>query len=141
MHWLKSAAVHVQPWPNEEHGCSDRSDKTCQDTSTEEEEDVCYWRRGAWNVQMNPARDDEECADNDDETGELSHRMDDAVTRLQSHHVIAAGDCSQTGTQFCVVMFPMVLEDDGKNCDRHQQNSKRREERGMRFDRRNGHPT
>ena len=139
MHWLKSATVHVQPRPNEEHGCSDRSDKSCQDASTKEQEDVCQWRGGAWNVQMNSTRDDEECADNDDETGKLSHRMEDTVTRVQSHNVIAAGNGRETGTEFRIVTFPVVLEDERKNCDRRQQNSKRRKKRWMRFDRRDGH--
>src|SRR5438270_10275321 len=141
MHWLKSIAVHVKPRPNEQHGCSDRSDKSCQDASTKQQEDIRQRRGGTWNVQMNSAGDDEECAHNNDETGKLSHGMEDAVTRVQSQNVIAAGDCSETGTELRIVTFPMALQDEGKDCNRRQQNSKRRQERGMRFDRRNGHVT
>jgi len=92
-------------------------------------------------VQMNSARDDEECANNNDETPKLGHCMDDPITRVQSQNVIAAGDYSETGTEFRIMTFPMVFEDQRKNCNRRQQNSKRREERGMRFNRRNGHTT
>ena len=90
-------------------------------------------------MQMNSTRDDEECADNNDETGKLSHRMEDTVTRVQSHNVIAAGNGRETGTEFRIVTFPVVLEDERKNCDRRQQNSKRGEKRWMRFDRSDGH--
>ena len=82
-----------------------------------------------------------EYANNNDETGKLSHRMEDTITRVQSHNVIAAGDYSETGTEFRIMTFPMMFEDQRKNCNRRQQNSERREERGMRFNRRNGHTT
>src|SRR5436190_8581960 len=130
MHWLKSAAVHVQPWPYEEHGCSNCSDKSRQCASTKQQEDVRQGRGGAWNVQMNSTCDDEERADNNDETAKLSHCMEDTITRVQSHNVIAAGDGSETGTEFRIMTLPVVLEDERKNCDRRQQNSKRREKGG-----------
>ena len=129
----------MQPWPNEQRGRGDSPDQRCQHASAQEQKSIGQWRGRARNVQMNSARDDEECANNNNETRKLARRMHDSISGVQSQNVIAAGDCGETGTQFRVVTFPMVLEDERKDCNRCQQNSKRRKERGMRFDRSDGH--
>jgi len=58
---------------------------------------------------------------------------------VEGEEVIAAGGRGQERTQFLVMPFPMLLQDERKNCNSDEQNRERREERRRRLHDCGGH--
>src|SRR5436305_710671 len=76
---------------------------------------------------------DKECADNDNETYIFAGGMLNPSRTVEGEEVIAAGGRGQERTQFLVMPFPMLLQDERKNCNSDEQNRERREERRRRL--------
>src|SRR5439155_584252 len=82
---------------------------------------------------------DKECADNDNETYIFAGGMLNPSRTVEGEEVIAAGGRGQERTQFLVMPFPMLLQDERKNCNSDEQNRERREERRRRLHDCGGH--
>ena len=88
---------------------------------------------------MDGACNNKECADNDNEARVFTCGMMNAGRAVQREDVIAAGGRGQERTQFLVMPFPMLLQDERKNCNSDEQNRERREERRRRLHDCGGH--
>jgi len=82
---------------------------------------------------------DKKCADNDNETYIFAGGMLNPSRTVEGEEVIAAGGRGQERTQFLVMPFPMLLQDERKNCNSDEQNRERREERRRRLHDCGGH--
>ena len=82
---------------------------------------------------------DKECADNDNETYIFAGGMLNPSRTVKGEEVIAAGGRGQERTQFLVMPFPMLLQDERENCNSDEQNRERREERRRRLHDCGGH--
>ena len=88
---------------------------------------------------MDCAGHDKECADHNNESRVFAGGMLNAGGAVESEDIIAAGSHGQERTQFLVMPFPMLPQNERKDCNREEKNCERSEQCGMRFDRRDGH--
>src|SRR2546430_2499246 len=83
---------------------------------------------------MDCAGHDKKCADHYNEGRVFARGMLNAGGAVEGEDVIAAGGRGQERTQFLVMPFPMLPQNERKDCDGEQKNCERSEQRGMRFD-------
>src|SRR5438046_10680612 len=83
---------------------------------------------------MDGAGHNKECADNNNEARVFARGMLNAGGTVEAEDVIAARGPGQECTQFLVMPFPMLPQNQRENCDGEEKNGERREQCGMRFD-------
>ncbi len=83
---------------------------------------------------MDGAGNNKECADNDDEARVFARSMLNTGGAVEREDVIAGGGRGQECTQFLVMPFPVLPQDEREDCDRKEENCERCEQCGMRFD-------
>jgi hypothetical protein len=88
---------------------------------------------------MDCAGHDKECADHNNESRVFAGGMLHAGAAVEGEDIIAAGSRGQERTQFLVMPFPMLPQNERKDCNREEKNCEGSEQCGMRFDRRDGH--
>ena len=85
-------------------------------------------------MQMDGACNNKECADNDNEARVFTCGMMNAGRAVQREDVIAAGGRGQERTQFLVLPFPALPQNEREDCDGKKKNCERCEQCRMRFD-------
>jgi hypothetical protein len=87
---------------------------------------------------MDCAGHDKECADHNNEGRIFAHGMPRQGGTVEHEEVIAAWGRGQERTQFWVMPFPMLPQNERKDCNREEKNCEGSEQCGMRFDRSDG---
>ena len=85
-------------------------------------------------MQMDGTGNDKEDADNNNEGRVFAGGMLNAGAVAEREDVIAGGGRGQERAQFLVMPLPMLPQDEWEDCDREEENCKRSEQCGMRFD-------
>ena len=117
--------VHLKPWANEEHGRARCAKKASRDCS-EKQKCAIEQRRGfSADLHVNPARDDEERADQHHETDIIAALMQDSFRLPDSEEIIGGRDGREKKGNEMIVAFPMMFQDEREKCDAKQKQPER----------------
>src|SRR5215813_1448210 len=110
MHRRDSSAVHRDPWTNEQHRRTNRSDQICKHCTEQKKQRVS--NRAAWSfcAQVNSTRDNEERPDDNHECSVIDPCVEHP-RRPANQEVIKTDKAGEANAKLMVVTLPVMLRD------------------------------
>jgi len=130
-----SVAIFVRsnPRANEKHRRAGRAENVSCDCCEKKKRAIKRWSGLSADVHMNPARDDEERANQRHETDVIGAFAQDSFGLSNPEEIIRGGDGREQERNEMIVAFPMMFQDEGQKRDAKQEQSKGQHAERMRL--------